>query len=168
MAGVLGGWAVPRRVLILCTVATVALLVPLVGAYLLGGLAASLATVMGYVACARPAFTLRPRHTLALAVPAAMTGAVAVALRGQPVAAACFVALCCLLVAPANMLADALLAGVPGTAAVLVSVPGHYDPGQVVLWMLLGGTVMAALGSRFLRAREQPAFRLHGRGATRS
>jgi hypothetical protein len=148
MAAVLGGWAVPRRVLLLCTVAAAVLLAPLAGAYLSGGVPAALAMAMAYIACARPALTLRPSRALSLAVPAAMAGAVAVAVRGQPVAAACLVALCCLLVTPASIVADALMAGVPGTAAVLVLVPGTYDSTTVALWMLLGGAVMVLLGSR--------------------
>ncbi|PKQ23851.1 MAG: hypothetical protein CVT65_05980 [Actinobacteria bacterium HGW-Actinobacteria-5] len=147
MTGVHGSWMVPRRVLLLCVVATILLLAPLTGAYLLAGVPAAVGMVMGYVAGARPALTLRPYQAVVLAVPAAMTGAVAVALRGQPMAAACFVALCCILVAPASIRADGLMAGVPSIAAVLVSVPGDFRSDAVAFWMLLGGAVMALLGS---------------------
>lgn len=148
MTRVPGSWSIPRRVLLLGLLATVVLLSPLVGAYLLAGIPAAVGMMMGYLTGARPALTLRPGHALALAVPAAMTGAVAVALRGQPVAAACFVALCCLLVAPASMRADGLLAGVPSIAAVLVSVPGDFRPEVVAGWMLLGSGVMVLIGTR--------------------
>ncbi|MGC3992938.1 MAG: FUSC family protein [Propionicimonas sp.] len=147
MAHAWGGWAVPRRVLLLCTAVAVALLVPLVAGYLLAGVPATLAIALGYIACSGPALRLRPRHALALAVPVAMTGAVAVALRGQPVAAACFVALCCLLVAPASMVADTLMAGLPSVAAVLVAVPGDLQPGPVALWLLVGGAAVVGLAA---------------------
>lgn len=155
MTGVLGAWTVPRRILLLCLLAAVVLLAPLAGAFLLAGAPAAVAMVMGYIAAARPALTLRPHQALGLALPTAMTGAVAVALRGQPLAAACFVALCCLLVAPANTLADGLMAGVPSVAAVLVSVPGDFRADAVALWMVLGGAVMVLLGTR-IGAPERP------------
>ena len=148
MTGVLGAWAVPRRVLMLSLLATIVLLSPLAGAYLLAGAPAAIGVVMGYLAGARPALTLRPHHAMAVAVPAAMTGAVAVALRGQPFAAACFVALCCLLVAPASMRSDGLMAAVPSIAAVLVSVPGDFRPEIITGWMLLGSAVMVLIGTR--------------------
>ncbi len=155
MTGLGASWVVPRRVLLLCVLASVVALVPLAGAFLLAGASAAVGMVMGYTAGARPALTLRPRHALALAVPAAMTGVVAVALRGQPAAAACFVALCCLLVAPASMRADGLMAGVPSVAAVLSLVPGDFRPELVGLWMLTGGVVMVLLGSR-IGAPDRP------------
>ncbi|MFT4110251.1 FUSC family protein [Propionicimonas sp.] len=156
MTGRWGSWAVPRGVLLLCTAVALALLAPLIGGYLLGGVPAALAIGLGYIACAGPALALRPRHALALAVPAAMAGAVAVALRGQPLAASCFVALCCLLVAPASMVSDALMVGLPSVAAVLVSVPGDLEPGPVALWLLAGGAVVVAVASR-LPALRPPA-----------
>lgn len=157
MTAALGGWAIPRRVLALAAIATAVMLVPLVGAWAFAGIPAALGVVMGYIAGARPALTLPPAQALALAVPAAMAGAVAVALRGQPVPAACFVALCCLLAAPASMITDGLMAGVPSAAAVLVSVPGDYQPVPVALWMLLGGAVAAVLASRLVPRGPRPA-----------
>ena len=157
MAGGLGSWAVPRRVLLLCVVATVVLVAPLAGTYLLAGVPAALGLGMGYLASVRAALNLRPLHALALTVPAAMAGAVAVALRGQPLAAAFFVALCCLLVAPANTLVDALLAGVPTAAAVLVSVPGDFRPWPTAVLMLAGGLVVVGLASRLGHAPSSPA-----------
>lgn len=153
MAGVLASWAVPRRVLLLCTIATVVLLAPLVAGYLLAGLPIALGLGMGYLACVRAALSLRPLHAIGLAVPAAMAGAVAVALRGQPLVAAFFVALCCLLVAPANTLVDSLMAGVPSAAAVLVAVPGDYQPVPTAVSMLLGGLIVVGLATRLDGAR---------------
>ncbi|MEZ5088346.1 MAG: hypothetical protein R2719_00765 [Micropruina sp.] len=101
-----------------------ALIVPFVAALWLAGVSAAVGLGMGFLAGTRPAISLGPRSAMALAVPIALTGAVAVGLRGQPFTAACFVALCCLMVAPAELRQQGLLAGVPTAAALLVSVPG--------------------------------------------
>lgn len=145
-----------RKKLLVCFIITVILLVPLIIASKLGGAPAALGIAFGYVACSKPAFSMKSTHALALAIPAAMTGAVAVALRGNPISAACFAALCCLLVAPANILIDSLLAGIPSIAAVLVSVPGDFQPSTVALCMLTGSAVIIALATPFRKPQTHP------------
>ena len=147
----LRGWAIPQRVLLLSFLVSVVLLVPLTIAYLLAGVPAALALGLGYLALTKPALVLRSHHALALSVPAALAAAVAVGLRGQPFAAAGFVALCCLLVAPANQLRDGLMAGLPTAAAVLVAVPGDFDPRSTAGWVLTGGAVVALVATRIPR-----------------
>ncbi len=153
MTGRLGAWALPARTLLLSAVATVVLVAAIVVAYLAGGTQGALALGMGAMASLRPAISLRPLHSFALAAPTAMAGAVAVALRGQPLAAAFFVALCCLLVAPAGMLQDGLLAMVPTVVAVLVLVPGDFQPGRTAIWMLIGGALVVAVATRLPRTK---------------
>ncbi len=152
MTGRMGPWGVPGRSLLLSAVVTVAMVAPIVIAYLAGGTPAALALGLGALVSLRSAVTLRPLQALALAVPAAMAGAVAIGLRGQPVAAACFVALCCLLVAPAMTLQDGLMAAVPTAAAVLVLVPGDLDSGRTAIWMLIGGALVVGLATRLPRS----------------
>ncbi len=161
----MGAWGVPGRSLLLSSVVTVVLIAPIVVAYLVGGTSAALAIGLGLLASLRPAVALRPLPALALAVPAAMAGAVAIGLRGQPLAAACFVALCCLLVAPAGMLQDGLMAGVPTAAAVLVLVPGDLDPGRTAIWMLIGGALVVGVATRM--PRSTPAAGVEQRRAWR-
>jgi fusaric acid resistance family protein len=151
MTGRLGAWAVPRQALVLSVVATVVLIAAIVVAYLAGGTQGALAIGLGIMASLRPALSLRPLHSFALAVPTAMAGGVAVALRGQPLVAAFFVVLCCLLVAPAGMLQDGLLAMVPTAVAVLVLVPGEFQPGRTAIWMVFGGALVVALATRLPR-----------------
>lgn len=147
----LEGWAIPRRVLLPSLLVSIVLLVPLAIAYLLAGIPAALALGMGYVALVKPALTQRSHHALGLAVPAALAAGVAVALRGQPFAAAGFVALCCLMVAPANQLGDGLMAGLPTAAAVLVAVPGDFTPSWTAAGVLLGGAVVVLIATRIPR-----------------
>lgn len=154
MTGRMGAWGLPGRDLLLSSVVTVVMVAPIVVAYLVGGTSAALAIGLGLLASLRPAVSLSPLPALALAVPAAMAGVVAIALRGQPLAAACFVALCCLLVAPAGMLQDGLLAGVPMAAAVLVLVPGDLDPGRTGIWMLIGGALVVGVATRMPRSAQ--------------
>ncbi len=158
MTGRLGAWAVPRQALLLSVVATVVLITAIVVAYLAGGTQGALAIGMGIMASLRPGLSLRPLHSLALAVPTAMAGGVAVALRGQPLVAAFFVVLCCLLVAPAGMLQDELLGMLPTVVAVLVLVPGEFQPGRTAIWMLFGGALVIALGTRLPRIPPVPGI----------
>lgn len=144
----LTGWRIPRRVLLLSTVVAAALVLPLIGAFLADGKTAALALGMGYVGTIRGATSLRPSHAALLAIPVCMAGAVAVALRGQPLAAALFVALCCLLIAPANQVSAGLLVSMPTVVSVLVAVPGTFDVTKSLLWLLAGSAVVVALGSR--------------------
>jgi uncharacterized membrane protein YiaA len=156
MSGRLGAWAVPRQALLLSAVATVVFVAAIVVAFLAGGTQGALALGMGVLATLRPALSLRPIQSFALAVPTAMAGAVAVALRGQPLVAAFFVVLCCLLVAPAGILQDGLLAMVPTVVAVLVLVPGDFQPGRTAIWMLFGGALAVAVASRLPRTTPTP------------
>ena len=156
MAGRLGAWGVPRPVLTLSSLVAAVLIVPLVIAYLTGGIGAAVGLGVGYLASTQSALSLRWYQSLALSLTAAMTGVVAVALRGQPLAAAFFVALCCLLVAPANQLRDGLMAGVPTAASVLVAVPVTIDAPRTFGWMLVGGVVLALVATR-LPSRPTPS-----------
>jgi hypothetical protein len=151
MSGRLAAWAVPGRTLLLSAVVTVVLVAAIVVAFIAGGTQGALAIGLGILASLRPAVGLRSLHSLALVVPTAMAGAVAVALRGQPLAAAFFVALCCLLVAPAGILQDGLLGMVPTVVAVLVLVPGDFQPGRTAIWMLFGGALVVGIASRLPR-----------------
>lgn len=146
---VLGGWAIPRKTLALATVSAFILAVPLASGYVLGGTPAVLGVMMGYVALGRPAFVLPTRQGLAFLLPVAMVAVIAVALRHDIPASASFVALTCLLVAPANAWKDALLVGVPSMAATLIAVPQGTSPMVTGGWVLLGGAAILALGSRF-------------------
>ena len=151
MSGRLAEWRLPGRTLLLSTVGTIVVVAAVVVAFIAGGTQGALAIGLGIMASLRPAIGLRPLYSAGLVVPTAMAGAVAVALRGQPLAAACFVALCCLLVAPAGTLQDGLLGMVPTVVAVLVLVPGEFQPGRTAIWMLLGGALVVGIASRLPR-----------------
>lgn len=151
-----GGWAVPRKTLLVAAASAVVLAIPLAAGYFVAGTAAVVGVMMGYVALGRPAFVLRTRQALMFLVPVAMVAVVAVSVRQDMWSAACFVALTCLLVAPANAWKDALLVGVPSMAATLVAVPGETLPLSTGGWVLLGGAAILALGSRFPAADAMP------------
>ena len=146
-------WALPRPVLAAAGLLTVGLLAPVVAAYVAAGTTAALGLAMGYTGCLLPATRLPARYALLLTVPLAMTATVAAALPGQPFVAACFVALACLLVAPATMLDAGVLAGLPTVAAVYLTLPVEQDPAQVAMWVLAGG----ALGVLVLARVGRPA-----------
>lgn len=139
------GWAIPQRVLLFSTVVALLLVAALVAVLGLAGLPAALGLGMGYLVGTRPAVSLPPRHAIMLAVPVGLAGAVAVGLRDQPFAAACFVALCCVMVASSGIRQEGLLAGLPTAAAVLVSVPGSYDPALTAVWMIVGSLLLVAI-----------------------
>lgn len=156
------GWAIPRRVLLLSTAVALVLILAFVSVLAQAGLAAAVGLGMGFLVGTRPAVALTPRHAMVLSLPIALAGAVAVGLRGQPFAAACFVALCCVMIAPAEMRQEGLLAGLPTAAAVLVSVPGAYDPALTAAWMVAGSLLLVAIAvvARFSRtesARTPPS-----------
>lgn len=151
MSGRLAEWALSGRTLLLSAVVTVVLVSAIVIAFIAGGTQGALAIGLGIMASLRPAVGLRPLHAIALVVPTALAGAVAVALRGQPLAAACFVALCCLLVAPAGTLQEGLLGMVPTVVAVLVLVPGEFQPGRTAIWLLFGGALVVGISTRLPR-----------------
>ena len=146
-------WALPRPVLAAAGLLTVGLLAPVVAAYVAAGTTAALGLAMGYTGCLLPATRLPARYALLLTVPLAMTATVAAALPGQPFVAACFVALACLLVAPATMLDAGVVAGLPTVAAVYLTLPVEQDPAQVAMWVLAGG----ALGVLVLARVGRPA-----------
>lgn len=152
----LGGWAVPRKTVLVAAVSAVVLAIPLAAGYFFAGAPGVVGVMMGYVALGRPAFVLRTRQALVFLVPVAMVAVVAVSLRQDIWPAACFVALTCLLVAPANAWKDALLVGVPSMAATLVAVPNETLPLPTGGWVLLGGAAILALGSRFPAADGMP------------
>ena len=140
--------SIPGPVLRLSVIVAAGLLVPLVIAYLVAGATPALAVGLGYTGALAPALAVPARFALALTVPAAMTGAVAASVNGQAFAAACFVALACLLIAPANALSNGLMAGLPTIASVLAANPMDSDPLEVAAWMLLGGVVVVGLLTR--------------------
>lgn len=139
------GWAIPRRIVLLGSAVGLILIAAFVGVLWWAGPAAAVALGMGFLVGTRPAISLTARHAIALALPAALAGAVAVGLRGQPFVAACFVALCCLLIAPAGIHQAGLLAGMPTVAAVLVSVPGVYESVATAAWMIAGSLLLVAI-----------------------
>lgn len=150
------GWAVSRPVLVFSTVVAVVLIAAFAVVLWLAGVPAAVGLGMGFLAGTRPAIALSPRFAMTLALPTAMAGAVAVALRGEPVAAACFVALCCVMVAPAEIYQQGLLPGLPTAAAVLVAVPGNYAPASTAAWMIAGSLllVVIAVVAKFPKPQE--------------
>jgi hypothetical protein len=150
-----GRWSIPAPVLRTAAGIVVALAVPLVVVGAWAGSTAAMGMVLGYIGAIGPALSVSPRSALALAVPAAMTGAVATSLSGQAFPAACFVALACLLIAPANMVRNGLSASLPTIAAVLATYPSSKDPVQVAGWML-GGSAVAVLVLARLRRPSEP------------
>ncbi len=152
-----GTWTIPRPVFTGALKIAVILLIPLVIAYALAGQVAALAVALGYTGILTPALTLRPAYSLALAVPAAMTGVVAAGISGQVLPAACFVALACLLVAPATMVQNGLLAGIPTIAALYATLPMRQDPALVGGSMLVGGAIIVGIAT--LTRMSRPAQR---------
>ena len=147
-AGSRGDWSIPgpaRRTALLLTVAT---LVPTVAAYALFGFAVALAVFLGFVANLTPAARLPWRLGLAAVATTALTGAVATALLGQPVPAACFAALACLVAAPGNIWHNSLLAAIPTVAAVYTTLLIDADPLETLGGLLVGGAAAVALMAR--------------------
>jgi hypothetical protein len=151
-----GTWRVPRPVLLGSLKIALILMAPLAIVDASVGGVAALAVAMGYTGSLTPALTLRPTYSLALALPAAMTGVVAAGIAGQALAAACFVALACLLVAPANIVQNGLLSGIPTIAAVYACLPARQDPVQVGAWMLVGGAIVVGVSALTRRSRSAP------------
>ncbi|HMR49395.1 MAG TPA: FUSC family protein [Arachnia sp.] len=139
------GWAIPRPVLKLSTSITLAMVLVFVAVLLFVDVFAAVGVGMGALSSARPVTALRPRHAIALALPSALAGAVAIGVRGDPFATACFVALCCVIVAAADRHQEGLLAGMPCVVTVLVSIPGAYDPAWIAAWMVVGSLVTAGI-----------------------
>jgi len=76
-----GTWRVPRPVLAGSLTIALILMAPLAIVYAASGTGAVLAVGMGYTGSLTPALKLRPTYSLALAIPAALTGVVGVALQ---------------------------------------------------------------------------------------
>ena len=153
-AATLGDWSIPgpaRRAALLLTVATV---VPTLAAYAVFGFATSLAVFLGFVANLTPATHLPWRLGLAAVTTTALTGAVATALLGDPVPAACFTALACLVAAPGNIWHNNLLAAIPTVAAVYTTLLIDADPLQTLGGLLVGGAVAVGLMARRPSAGE--------------
>jgi hypothetical protein len=148
-------WAVAGPVLRIASIVAAVLLGPLVAVLVLGGQEQALSVAMGYTACLYAGLKVPLRAALALVVPAALAGAVAVAVSGQALPAAAFAALACLMAAPANMLANRVIAGIPTVAAIFVALPITLAPGEVAGWMLAGG-VYSVLVVHRLRQPEAP------------
>ena len=148
-------WSIPRPMLLLAARVSLVLVVPIVGVYIVSGATAAVGLAMGYLGSIAPGLMLPRTRALSLVLLPAMAGAVAVAVNGQAFAAACFIALACLLVAPASILQNGLLAGVPTIAAVLGLIPISLDPVEVAGWMLVGG-VIAVLVMAPLRKPAEP------------
>jgi hypothetical protein len=147
-------WSIPRPALKVAVALTLVMLVPTAAAYAAFGESAALAVALGFVSSLTPATKLRAGYALAAVVPAAMAGAVAVALAGQAFPAACFVALACLLVAPANVLQNGLLAGIPTVAAVYATLPMQQMSGTVAAGMLVGGGLAVGVATRVKRTGD--------------
>lgn len=138
-------WAIPGSVLRLAIPVALALLVPIVVAFVVGGFTAGLAVSLGYTVTATAATLVPARYALPMAVPGAMAALVAASLNGTVLPAACFVALTCLLVAPADELHKGLLGGIPTVATSLAGMSADLDPGVVGLWTLIGGVLAVAV-----------------------
>ncbi len=146
--GSLGDWSIPgpaRRAALLLTVATV---VPTIAAYRLLGFAVALAVFLGFVANMTPAARLSWRLGLGAVATTALTGAVATALLGQPVPAACFAALACLVAAPGNIWHNNLLGAIPTVAAVYTTLLIDADPLETLGGLLIGGAVAVVVMAR--------------------
>ncbi|HAM45785.1 MAG TPA: hypothetical protein DCM67_12290 [Propionibacteriaceae bacterium] len=140
------GWRIPRKALALSVIATLVLGIPAVAGFAISGVTGVIGVFFGALVALRPALGMRPLSALGLSIPGALTAAVAVTVTDQPVAAASFVALCCLLVAPANGISDGLLAAIPSVAAVLVATTTTVSPAAMIGWMLVGSLVAITLG----------------------
>lgn len=140
-----GAWSIPGPVRRMALVVTAATLVPTVAAYLLIGPSAALGAFLGFVAGMTPATHLPWRLGMAAVTTTALTATVASALLGEPIPAACFAALACLIAAPGNIWHNNLLAGVPTMAAVYTTLLIDADPLQTLAGMLLGGAAAVAL-----------------------
>lgn len=144
----LGDWSIPgpaRRAALLLTVAMV---VPTLAAYAAFGFAPALAVFLGFVVNLTPATHLPWRLGLAAVSTTALTGAVATALLGEPVPAACFAALACLVAAPGNIWHNNLLAAIPTVAAVYTTLLIDADPGETLGGLLVGGAVAIGVMAR--------------------
>ena len=110
------------------------------------GFAVALAVFLGFVANLTPAARLSWRLGLGAVATTALTGAVATALLGQPVPAACFAALACLVAAPGNIWHNNLLGAIPTVVAVYTTLLIDADPRENLGGLLIGGAVAVGAG----------------------
>jgi Fusaric acid resistance protein-like len=139
------GLAIPRPTLMLAARVALLLLVPMVISYAMLGIAALVCLVMGYLVSLAPAETVPTRYAFALSLPGVAAGVVAVSVHGNALAAACLVALAALLIAPANMYHNGLLAGIPTITAILSLIPLNLDPAFTATWMLIGSAAAVVI-----------------------
>jgi hypothetical protein len=139
------GLAIPRPILKVATRVALLLLIPMVLSYALFGISALVCLVMGYLVCLAPAEMVPARAALALSLPGAAAGVVAVSVHGDALPAACLVALASLLIAPANMFQNGLLAGIPTITAILTTIPLDLDAAFTGAWMLIGSAAVVAV-----------------------
>lgn len=152
----LDGWAVPWRAFWGSATLLALAVAPVVLVGVVVGPEAAVPMALAYVMCLGVPSRLAPVHAAQLVVIVAVVAAVAVALRGQPFAGACFAVLLCLMMAPVNMLDNGLLIGVPAVVALYLGVPGlELDPAPTALWTLAGGLVAVLL----LRTSRRPPLR---------
>lgn len=144
----MGDFAIPPPVLGKALLLGLLILGPVAGAAALAGPDAALGMIMGVLGTIVPAMRVRAVYASLIAVPVALTGAVALGVAGQPYSAAAFAALSCLLIAQGNMVVNGLLAGVPTIAAVFTCMPGRDAP-MMSAWMLAGGLLAVLVVHRF-------------------
>ena len=147
-ARALGQWSIPGPALRTALLLTVAIVVPTLAANAIFGFATALAVFLGFVANLTPAARLPWRLGLAAVTTTALAGAVATALLGQPVPAACFAALACLVAAPGNIWHNNLLGAIPTVAAVYTTLLIDADPLETLGGLLVGGAAAVALMAR--------------------
>lgn len=144
---------IPRAVLRKTALLSVFILGPVAVVAVLVGHDAALGVAMGVLGCIGPAMKLQARYAALLAIPVALTGAVALGVAGMPTTAAAFAALACLLTVQGNLVVNGLLAGVPTIAAVFTCLPGR--PGTtIMIWMLVGGWLTVAVLSKAPRRQR--------------
>ena len=146
---------IPRPILAVATRVALLLLIPMVLSYALYGISALVCLVMGYLVCLAPAEMAPARVALPLALPGAAAGVVAVTVHGDALPAACLVAVVSLLIAPANMYQNGLLAGIPTITAILTTIPLDLDAAFTGGWMLLGSALVVAIVAPVRHEGEQ-------------
>lgn len=148
-SGLVGGWRIPRKVLVSSAITILVVLIPIALVGWLAGLLPLLVFVFALTICSPAATRLPPRHALQLVAIASVCAAVAVGLKGMPFPAACFVVLVALLAAPANVKDRGLLGMlVPFTAIYAASPISAVEPEVAALWTFLGGLLLVVLTLR--------------------
>lgn len=132
--------AIPVPVLKKAALLSCFILLPLALASALAGADAGLGLAMGVLGTLTPALKLPTRYAAAVAIPVALTGAVALGVAGQPYSAGAFAALACLLIVQGNLVVNGLLLALPTIASVFTCLP-HRNVGLIVSWMLVGALI---------------------------